>query len=121
MSIELRERAIKAAKRYLEIQGLEVIDEAWRKDGPAGRIDPVAADEPVTVFASMTVSTAGGDPGFREEPLSREQTELMAAEQLGEHADDVEADMPVRFGKVAILICGEDRALLHRPVAKLRC
>ena len=28
MSIELRERAIKAAKRYLEIQGLEVIDDA---------------------------------------------------------------------------------------------
>ena len=54
MSIELRERAIKAAKRYLEVQGLEVVDEAWRKEGPSGRIDLVAADGPVTVFASVT-------------------------------------------------------------------
>ena len=99
MSIELRERAIKAAKRYLEIQELEVIDEAWRKEGLSGRIDLVAADGPVTVFASVTVATTGEDPGFREAPLSREQTELLAAEWLGEHADDVEADTPVRFDK----------------------
>ena len=50
MGIELRERTIKAAKRYLEVQGLEVIDEAWRilhslgtngPSAPAGAPDPL--------------------------------------------------------------------------------
>lgn len=110
---ELNERAVKGAKRYLEMKGMDVIDEAWSKDGLAGKIDLVAYDGGEIVFTDVTVSTVE-DGGFRESPLSREQAELLAASWLGEHPD--EADVAVRFDHLALMVCAESRAILRHHV-----
>ena len=110
---ELKERAAKAAKFYLERKGMDVLDEAWTKEGLAGGIDLVARDGDTIVFADVTVSTVE-DGGFRECQLSREQAELLAASWLGEHPD--EADIEVRFDHVALMVCGESRAFRKHHV-----
>lgn len=110
---ELNERAMKAAGRYLEMKGMEIVDEGWAKDGLAGGIDIVADDCGAIVFVDVTVSTVG-DGGFRESPLSREQAELLAASWLGEHPDA--ADVEVRFDHVALMVCAESRAILRHHV-----
>ncbi len=110
---ELNERAVKAAKRYLEMKGMSVIDESWSKDDLAGKIDLIADDEGELIFATVTVSTTG-DGGFREQPLSREQAELLAASWLAEHPS--ETDLAIRFDCVAIMACSEDRAILRHHI-----
>lgn len=112
---EMNERARKAAGRYLELKGMEILDRNWSREGMAGRIDLIADDAGTLVFATVSVSSTAEDAGFREEPLSREQAELLAATWLGEHPD-AEVDVPVRFDRLALLICGGDRAMLRHYV-----
>ena len=113
---ELKKRARKAARRYLELKGMEIVDKNWSRDDLAGRIDIIADDDGTIVFATVSVSsTAADDAGFREEPLSREQAELLAATWLGEHPDTA-VDVPVRFDRIAILAVSGDRAMLRHHV-----
>lgn len=114
-----KQNARKAAKRYLELKGFEVLDENWARDGLAGNIDLVASDCGEIVFVNVTPSDLNQDAGFREEPLSREQFELLAATWLGEHVECMEPDFPVRFDRVSVLILSESRAVLRHHINAL--
>ena len=50
-----KQNAVKAARRYLELKGLEIIDEGWARDGLAGGIDIVAND-----LGEVVVHARGG-------------------------------------------------------------
>ena len=51
---EMHERAVKAAARYAEIKGYEVVDRDWASEALAGRIDLVAKDDGAYVFIEVT-------------------------------------------------------------------
>lgn len=112
---EMNKRARKAAGRYLELQGYGIVDKNWSDEAIAGKVDLVAEDGGTIVFVTVSVGGLEGDAGFREEPLSREQAELLAATWLGAHPD-AGVDVPVRFDRISVLVVGQDRAMLRHTV-----
>ena len=115
-----KQSAVKTAKRYLELKGLEIVGENWSRDGLAGAIDLIASDCGEIVFATVSPAELGDDLGFREEPLSREQFELLAATWLDEHVEELEnSDYPIRFDRISMLILSESRAVLRHHVNAL--
>ena len=114
-----KKQSVKATERYLELKGLGIIDRWWGKDGLAGNIDLVAEDGGELVFVSVTPGDLDCDAGFREEPLSREQFELLAATWLRDHADFVDGSVPVRFDRISVLMLTESRAIIRHHVNAL--
>lgn len=114
-----KKQAIKATGRYLELKGLDIIDRQWGKDDLAGSIDLVAEDGGELVFVSVAPGDLDCDAGFREEPLSREQFELLAATWLRDHADFPDGSFPVRFDRVSVLMLSESRAIIRHHVNAL--
>lgn len=87
---DLKERAIKATKLFLERRGYEVIETGW--ECPAGAIDVVATDDEALVFVEVSVRgvVEGGFPegsgpkdrGRRETPPSRTWRTMRASTAL---------------------------------------
>ena len=104
---ELKEKAIKAAEKFLERRGYEVVESNWKSEG-GNSLDLVASF----------------DKGMPEEGSegSRERREIAAAAWLSEHADDEGyVDMPVRFDSIAMMLLSENRALLKHHINCLGC
>ena len=113
---ELKQKAIKAAATFLDRRGYEVIDIEWEsEDGSC--IDVVARDEDAIVFCDVQ-ARRGAEKGMPEESLgARERMEINAAKWLGEHGDDPDnVDVAIRFDQIAMLVIGEDRALLRHHI-----
>lgn len=113
---KLKKRASKAAAHYLEMRGMRVRDRNWKRDDLAGKFDFVADDCGTLVLVTMSLATLEADLGFREEPLSREQAELLGAAWLAEHADELDSNVPVRFDRLALLVLTDGRAMLRHYV-----
>lgn len=113
---DLHERAVKAAIRFCEHRGYEILDEGWTKEGTAGRIDLVAREDDVLVFIDVTVAEQS-DGGFKEGNLTREQFEMLAALYLGEN--EPEGDIPVRFDSIDLIVVNDNRALLRHHINRL--
>ena len=115
---EMHERAVKAAARYAEIKGYEVVDRDWASEALAGRIDLVAKDDGAYVFIEVTVVDRS-EGGFAEGHLTREQLEVLAATWFADNAPDAEA--PVRFDAIDMIVIGGSKALLRHHINKLGC
>lgn len=113
---KLKKRANQAAARYLELRGMRVLDRNWRRSDIAGKLDLVADDCGTLVFATVSTATLEADMGFREEPLSREQAELLGVAWLAAHADKLDPTVPVRFDRLALLVLTDGRAMLRHHV-----
>ena len=88
----------------------------FRRAAPVLQRARLVANEGGTiVFVAISVGGLERDAGFREEPLSCEQAELLAATWLGEHPG-AGTDVPVRFDRVSVLVVGENRAMLRHTV-----
>ena len=115
---KLGKRGLKAAARYLEIQGYEILDRNW--SCPAGEVDIVAREGDVLVF--VTVKTRAdisrGFPSEETSPAARARSEKVAAYYLSEFRD---VDFPVRFDTVSLLVIADDRALIRHYVNVLGC
>ena len=108
------ERARKAAARYLELQGYEVICRDW--PGDAGVVDIVCRDwDGTLVFVDVQVS-CGGFPPTGGEGASRALFEAVALAYLAENECE---DTAVRFDSIVVVVVGEDRALLRHHVNAL--
>lgn len=115
MGHDLDSRVRKAAARYLELRGYEILDRDWECDGDS--IDIVCKDPDGTlVFADVTTSTSCFP---REECIRgrRARLEAMAMSYLSEYEYDI--DIPVRFDSVGIVPVGGDRAFLRHHVNAL--
>lgn len=113
MMDKLKEKALKAAERYMELRGMSIIDRRYTRDGLAGGLDIVAEDSGTLVFATVSVASLSDGAGFREDPLSREQAELLSANWLAEHVETQESNVPVRFDRLSLLVVSEDRAMIR--------
>ena len=84
----LQERAIKAAERFVERRGMEVMNAEWKSED-GGAIDLVALEDEAVVFIDVN-ARSGADKGMPEEniPAVRERMETNAAKWLAENADD---------------------------------
>ncbi|MBQ9042385.1 MAG: YraN family protein [Eggerthellaceae bacterium] len=118
---KLKKRANKAAARYLELKGMRILDRNWKCDGLAGKFDLVANDHGAIVFVTVSTATLMTDLGFREEPISREQAELLGAAWLAEHAGELDAAIQVRFDRIALLVLTDDRAMLRHNINVFGC
>lgn len=113
-SINLQDKAIQAAVRYLERRGYDIVETEWSADGGivSGTIDVVARDDGAYVFVDVT-ATPISEGGFGD-GADRGKMELLAASWLKDN--DAEADFPVRLDKLSMIIIGEDRAFLRHHI-----
>lgn len=110
-------KATKAASRFLEHRGYEVLETGWKC--PAGTSDIVAEDGDVLVFVDVSARSSI-DRGFPTDSCSREtrtRREMVALAYLAEHPDI--AERPLRFDNVALLVVGPDRAMIRHHINAL--
>lgn len=110
-------KAMKAASRFLEHRGYEVLETGWKC--PAGTSDIVADDDGVLVFVDVSARD-GADRGFPAESCSqqtRTSREMIALAYLAEHDDGTE--LPVRFDNVAVVAFSPDRAMIRHHINAL--
>ena len=118
---ELKNKAIEAASRFLAHRGYEVVETSWESKGSA--IDVVAREDDAIVFVDV-FARRGTDKGMPDDGgvASRERREIAAATWLSEHADDEGfANLPIRFDSIAMMVIGENRALLRHHINCLGC
>ena len=100
-----QERIVKAARRYLEARGYEVVDQAEWDSAPVLVLD----DDGVVAFAQVAY-------GMHEMPadtFDRDSFEAFAGGYLAEH--DI-ADCQVRADRIDVMVVSGDRALLRHAV-----
>lgn len=119
---ELKEKAVKAAEKFLEQRGYEVVESNWESEGGSA-LDLVAKQDGTVVFVDV-YARRGIDRGMPEEggEGSRERREIAAAAWLAEH-DDKEGlvDLPIRFDSIAMMLVSDNRALLKHHINCLGC
>lgn len=114
---ELKEKAVRAAEKFLVKRGYEVVESNWKSESGSS-IDLVAREDGTVVFVDVS-ARSGIDCGMPEEggEMHRRRREIAAATWLSEHADDEDVvDTPVRFDSIAMLLVSESRALLRHHI-----
>ena len=75
-NFELQEKAVKAATRFIERKGFELLETGWTS--PEGtKIDLIANDEDTLVFIDVT-ATEYGEDGFEGGKAKRGDLEIAA-------------------------------------------
>ena len=113
----VKTKATKAASRFLERCGYDVLETGWKC--AAGTTDIVAEDGDVLVFVDVSARD-GIDRGFPTDSCSQEnrvRREMVALAYLAEHSDVTER--PIRFDNVALLVVGPDRAMIRHHINAL--
>lgn len=112
---ELKEKAIKAAARFLIQRGYEVVETSWESAGSA--IDVVAQEDDAIVFVDV-YARRGSDKGMPEGggEASRERREIAAATWLSEHDDTDRVNLPIRFDSISMMVISDSRALLRHHI-----
>lgn len=112
-NFELQEKAVKAAARFIERKGYELLETGWTS--PEGtRIDLIASDEDTLVFIDVT-ATEYGEGG----KVKRGDLEIAAASWLAGNTPD--GEMQVRFDIIDMLVVSADRALLRHHINAFSC
>lgn len=76
-NFELQEKAVKAATRFVERKGYELLEAGWAS--PEGtQIDLIANDEEALVLIDVT-ATEYGEDGFEGDKVKRGDLEIAAA------------------------------------------
>lgn len=116
-NFELQEKAVKAAARFIERKGYELLEAGWTS--PEGtRIDLVANDEDTLVFIDVT-ATEYGEGGFEGGKVKRSDLEIAAASWLAANSPD--GEIQVRFDIIDMLVVSADRALLRHHINAFSC
>ena len=110
---ELQTKAVKAATRFCERRGYEILATGWEPKDGEGIIDLVADDEGAIVFIDVT-ATSHGDGGFAHGHTERHDMEVLAASWLAENTP--EGDVSVRFDMIDMIVVSTDRALLRHHI-----
>ena len=112
----LNEKAKTAASRFLQHRGYEILETGW--ESPAGTADIIAEDCGTLVFADVR-ARRDIDRGFPSERLDadeRTRREMIALAYLAGH--DL-GEMEVRFDNIALVVTGENRAMVRHHVGCL--
>lgn len=115
-NFELQEKAAKAATRFIERKGYELLEAGWTS--PEGtRIDLIANDEDTLIFIDVT-ATEYGEGGFEGGKVKRSDLEI-AASWLAAKSHD--GEIQVRFDIIDMLVVSTDRALLRHHIHAFSC
>ena len=110
-TLELEDRARKAAEKYLSMKGYEIVERDWAYDD--GTVDFVCTDEDgELVFVEVEVSL-GGFPDEDTDLGRRKRFEAMAMVYLAEY--DM-TDTTVRLDEVCVVPVTEGRAFLRHHI-----
>ena len=113
----LQEKAVKAATRFIERKGYELLEAGWAS--PEGTlIDLIANDEDTLVFIDVT-ATEYGEGGFEGGKVKRSDLEIAAASWLAVNTPD--GDIQVRFDIIDMLVVSTDRAPLRHHINAFSC
>ena len=113
----LQEKAVKAATRFIERKGFELLEAGWTS--PEGtRIDLIANDGDTLVFIDVT-ATEYGEGGFEGGKVKRRDLEIAAASWLAANSPD--GEIQVRFDIIDMLVVSTDRALPRHHVNAFSC
>ena len=116
-NINLQEKAVKAATRFVERKDWEIVETGWTS--PEGTtIDLIANDADALVFVDVT-ATEYGEGGFEGGKIPRTDLEIAAAGWLASQPEG--ADTQVRFDIIDMLVVSEDRALLRHHINAFSC
>ena len=116
-NFELQEKAVKAAIRFIERKGFELLEAGWTS--PEGtQIDLIASDEDALVFIDVT-ATEYGEGGFEGGKVKRSDLEIAAASWLAGNSPD--GEIQVRFDIIDMLAVSADRALLRHRINAFSC
>ena len=114
-NFELQEKAVKAATRFIERKGFELLDSGWTS--PEGtQIDLIANNEDTLVFIDVT-ATEYGEGGFEGGKVSCSDLEI--ASWLAGNSPD--GEIQVRFDIIDMLVVSTDRALLRHHINAFSC
>lgn len=114
---ELQEKAVRAAIRFCERKGYEIIDTDWvSREG--AKVDLVAKDKDCLVFIDVTAKEYGDGP-LEGGKIPRSDFEVAAAGWLADNPE--EADIQVRFDTVDMLVVSASKALLRHHINAFSC
>lgn len=108
MNIELHDKAVAAAERFLERKDYEILAKSF-ETSLGTTIDIVAQDEDTICFIDVTA--VNHDESFPDGHTERDALERAAAEWLA--ANSPEGDVSVRFDALDMIVVSTDRALLR--------
>lgn len=109
----LATKGIKAATRFMERQGYEILERNFQSK--SGSVDLIVSDDDNLVFVEVK-TRSNADRGLPEESTTREtrdRNEKIAVEYLSTHEV---TDTAVRFDVISILVVSEDRAFLRHHI-----
>lgn len=111
---ELGMRGELAALRYLERRGFEILEHNW--ECRYGEADIIARDGSTLVFIEVKTRSniRKGFPSEAVDEEKRARYEKIACCYLKTHD---EVDIPVRFDVMALIVLGNDRALIKHYVS----
>ena len=116
-NFELQEKAVKAAARFIERKGFELLETGWTS--PEGtKIDLIANDEDTLAFIDVT-ATEYGEGGFEGSKVKRGDLEIAAASWLAGNSPD--GEIQVRFGIIDMLVVSADRVPLRHHINAFSC
>ena len=111
-SIELEEKGLVAAKKFVERKGWEIIDDCPELE----HFDFVAKDENTVVFVGVNAHlSCEGEPVYSERVCSRSIFEQESLEWLVAHLD-IAFDVKLRCDQIALCVLAEDRAMLRHHI-----
>lgn len=113
-NFELQEKAVKAAARFIERKGYELLETGWTS--PEGTQIDLVADDDALVFIDVT-ATEYGEGGFEGGKVKRSDLEIAAASWLAANSPD--GEIQVRFDIIDMLVVSADRALLRHHISHI--
>lgn len=116
-NFELQEKAVKAAARFIERKGYELLETGWTSPEGA-QIDLIASDDDTLVFIDVT-ATEYGESGFEGGKVKRSDLEIAAAAWLAGNSPN--GEIQVRFDIIDMLVVSTDRALLRHHINAFSC
>lgn len=110
---EIGQKGEQAAVKYLERHGYEILDRNWTCI--AGEADIIAKDDDVLVFVEVKTRT-NDIYGLPEEAVDRTKRKRYENIALAFLSTCDITDIEVRFDVVALVLIGDNRALLRHHI-----
>lgn len=115
-TVTLDTKGLKAAARFLERQGYDIIERDWKCK--FGTMDLIVSNEDELVFVEVK-TRSNKDHGLPEDAITDDKRAVYEKIAIAYLATVDVSDVAVRFDVVSILVVSEDRAFLRHHVNAL--
>lgn len=112
-NVALGRRGEDAAAKFLYARGYEILERNWKCF--AGEADIIARDEHCLVFVEVK-TRKDTNRGFPSEAVNSEKRDKYEKIALAYVTDHDEADIPVRFDVISLVVVAPDRAMIRHTI-----